>query len=110
MLYELAHFLRNKMPWVWNLVNHLNSVLFSLRYGRKLKNFQFKTPHKNYQIIPINSVPTNILAEFFTHQPNEAYRFFRPHGFDSNSIKKLKENKAFLAYVLIEESTGHIAG
>lgn len=110
MLYELAHFLRNKTPWVWNIVDQLNSALFSLRYGRKLKKFKFKTPHINYQIIPICNVSTDVLVEFFAHQPNEAYKFFQPHGFDSKSIKKLKENKAFLAYVLIEESTRHIVG
>lgn len=110
MLYIIAHFLRDKMPLVWNLADGMNSFLFSLRYGNKLNKFKFKTPHKNYQIIPICNVPTEVLVEFFAHQPNEAYRFFRPHGFDSKSIKDLKENKAFLAYVLIEESTGHIVG
>ena len=98
------------MPWAWNLVDQLNSVLFSLRYGHKLKKFRFKTPHKNYQIIPICNIPTDALVKFFAHQPNEAYKFFRPHGFDPKSIQRLKENKAFLAYVLIEESSGHIVG
>ena len=110
MLYVLAHFLRDKMPWAWNLVDQLNSVLFSLRYGHKLKKFRFMTPHKNYQIIPICNIPTDALVKFFAHQPNEAYKFFRPHGFDPKSIQRLKENKAFLAYVLIEESSGHIVG
>lgn len=83
------------MPWAWNLVDQLNSVLFSLRYGHKLKKFRFKTPHKNYQIIPICNIPTDALVKFFAHQPNEAYKFFRPHGFDPKSIQRLKENKAF---------------
>lgn len=83
------------MPWVWDMVDQLNSVLFSLRYGSKLKNFKFKTPHKNYQIIPIYNIPTDVLVEFFVHQPDEAYKFFRPHGFDPKSIKRLKKNKAF---------------
>lgn len=98
------------MPWVWDMVDQLNSVLFSLRYGSKLKKFKFKTTHKNYKIIPISNLPTDVLVQFFAHQPDEAYKFFHPHGFDSKSIKKLQRNKAFLAYVLIEESTGHIVG
>ena len=110
MLYVLAHFLRDKIPWVWNIVDQLNSILFSLRYGNKLKKFKFKTPHRGYQIIPFCNVPIDVLVEFFAHQPGEAYKFFRPHGFDPKSINKLKKNKAFLAYVLIEESTGHVVG
>lgn len=110
MLYAIAHFLRDKMPWIWDLIDHFNSCLFSLRYGSKLKSFKFNIPHKNYLIIPICNVPTDNLVQFFAHQPDEAYKFFRPHGFDTKSIEKLKRNKAFLAYVLIEESTGEIAG
>lgn len=76
-------------------MDQLNSILFSLRYGRKLKKFRFRTPHKNYRIIPICNLPTDVLVKFFAHQPHEAYKFFRPHGFDAKSIKRLKENKAF---------------
>lgn len=110
MLYAVAHFLRDKMPWVWDFIDQFNSCLFSLRYGNKLKRFKFKTPHKNYQIVPICNLPTEDIVQFFAHQPEEAFKFFRPHTFDSKSIEKLKRNKAFLAYVLIEESSGQIAG
>lgn len=40
MLYALAHFLRDKTPWVWDLVNWINSFLFSIRYGQKLKEVE----------------------------------------------------------------------
>ena len=44
------------------------------------------------------------------HQPEEAYTYFKPHGFDAKSIKLLQRNKAFLGYVLKEKSNGAIAG
>ena len=44
--------------------------------------------------------PTDALVAFFEHQPEEAFRFFRPHGFDGRSIERLKGNRAFLAYML----------
>lgn len=110
MLYAIAHFLRDKIPWVWDVVNNLNSILFSIRYEKKLKNFEFKIPHDGYKITPIHELATDKLVDFFSQQPEDAYTFFRPHGFDPKSIKRLKKNKAFLAYVLIEESSGHIVG
>ena len=110
MLYAIAHFLRDKMPWLWFIVDILNSLLFTLRYGRKLKRFQFTTSHEGYDIMPIRDVPTDSLVIFFARQPEEAYKFFKPHGFDAKSIKKLQRNKAFLAYVLNDVTNDEIAG
>ena len=42
------------------------------------------------------------LEEFFAAQPEEAYTFFKPHGFDGKSLKKLQRNRSFIAYVLID--------
>ncbi|WP_155897776.1 GNAT family N-acetyltransferase [Bacteroides pyogenes] len=49
-------------------------------------------------------VATEKLVEFFAKQPDDAYTFFKPHGFDAKSIKKNQKNKSFLAYVLFENN------
>ena len=107
MLYAIAHFLRDKMPWLWDLVDMLNSFLFSLRYGGKQKSVENRVltiyeKESGMKIIPMSQVVTDKLVDFFARQPEEAYRFFKPHGFDAKSIKKLQRNKAFLAYVLLD--------
>lgn len=108
MLYKIAHFMRDKMPWLWDLVDNINSSLFNIRYGRRLDGFKFTTPHGGYNIIPIREVATEAIVEFFSRQPLEAYTYFKPHGFDATAIKKLQRNKAFLAYLLMDGDT--IAG
>lgn len=110
MLYTLAHFFRDKLPWFWDVVDAVNSKLFDVRYGKRLRPFRFTTVPEGYLSMPIRDIATDRLVMFFAHQPVEAYRFFKPHGFDAESIKKLQKNKAFLAYVLIDESNGKIAG
>lgn len=110
MLYTLAHILRDKLPWVWDVVDTANSKLFDVRYGKKLKAFKFSVVPNGYLAMPISDVATDRLVGFFEHQPETAYRFFKPHGFDAESIKKLQKNMAFMAYVLIDESDGRIAG
>lgn len=115
MLYAIAHFLRDKMPWLWDLVDMINSFLFDLRYGKKLKVESLKLKEKElkskdgesrFKVMEMRDVPTEKLVEFFARQPDEAYTFFKPHGFDAKSIKKLQRNKAFLAYILIDVSEG----
>ena len=108
MLYTIAHFLRDKLPFIWDLIDVLNSFLFTVRYGRKLKSvegalLQQYAQASGLQVVRLREVPTEKLVSFFDAQPEEAYTFFKPHGFDGNSIKKLQRNRSFLAYVLLEE-------
>lgn len=110
MLYKLAHLLRDKLSWLWNLIELLNSWLFSMRYGKKVKVFSFTQRPEGYSFVPLRDVPTEKIVAFFEHQPEEAYTFFKPHGFDKKSIKRLQKNKSFLAYVLLDSENGNIAG
>jgi len=110
MLYSIAHILRDKLSWLWDIIERLNSWLFSLRYGRQLKSFSFTTVPEGYKVVPLRDVPTEEMVAFFSQQPEEAYTFFHPHGFDIKSIKKLQLNKSFLAYILRDKMNGKIAG
>lgn len=113
MLYAIAHFLRDRMPWLWDVVDAINSWLFSLRYGRRLKDIEPKVMEKyvsetGYEICRMREVDASQLADFFAVQPEEAYKYFKPHKFDVASIKKLQGNKSFLAYLVMDE--GKIVG
>lgn len=110
MLYKLAHILRDKLSWAWDIIEWVNSVLFSLRYGKRLEEFSFIGIPEGYELLPMREVTTEKMVEFFSHQPEEAYTYFRPHGFETKSIKQLQHNKAFLAYVLIDKANNQIAG
>ena len=107
MMYELAHWLRAKMPWIWDTLVRLNGYVFAKRYGRKIRlipGILAKNEGK-YKIVPINILPPSEIEEFFSRQPEEAYEFFTPHGFDLYSIEKLQKDKTFLAYMVKDEET-----
>jgi len=110
MLYKIAHILRDKLGWLWDIIEKVNSFLFSLRFGRRLRGFSFTTVPDGYEVKPLREVPTEELVSFFGRQPEEAYTFFHPHGFDAESIKKLQRSRAFLAYVLVDKDKDVIAG
>lgn len=108
MLYTIAHFLRDKLPFIWDLINILNSNLFSFRYGRRLRFLEDTLLQKYTQacgmeVVRIREVPIDKFARFFATQPEDAYAFFKPHGFDCTSLKKLQRNHSFLAYLLLEK-------
>lgn len=110
MLYKIAHILRDKMRWLWNFIEKMNSVLFSWKYGKKVNDFVFSYIPEGYKLLPIKDISTEKLVEFFDRQPEDAFTYFRPHGFDDKSIKRLQGNKAFLAYVLLDKNNEQIAG
>ncbi|MBO6023305.1 MAG: transcriptional regulator [Bacteroidales bacterium] len=110
MLYKLAHILRDKMRWLWDFIEMMNSVLFSWKYGKKVKDFVFSYIPEGYKLLPIKDISTEKLVEFFDRQPEDAFTYFKPHGFDDKSIKRLQRNKAFLAYVLMDKSNEQITG
>lgn len=109
-LYCIAHLLKDKLSWLWNMIERINSILFSIRYGKKVKDFRFTTIPEGYCVATIKDLPTEDLVKFFERQPEDAYTYFRPHDFDAKSIKKLQKNKSFLAYILKDVTNGRIAG
>ena len=114
-LYRIAHILRDRFGWLWNIIDTLNSYLFSMRYGKRLNNLNANIKCnemvlEEYELVLLRDVPINEMVSFFEHQPEEAYTYFRPHKFDAKSIKFLQGNKAFLAYVLRDKTNGRIAG
>lgn len=100
--YNVAHWLRDKMPFLWVLVEKTNSVLFRMRYGARLERveqeaFKMAAP---YKMIPIARIPTKELVAFFHQQPEDLYRWFTPHGFEDRDISHLQKNASFRAYLL----------
>ncbi len=110
MLYAIAHILRDKLGWLWNIIESFNGMLFSLRYGKRMRVFSFKSIPEGYNLVALRDVSTDSMVEFFEHQPEEAFKYFRPHAFDAKSIKRLQNNRAFMGYVLIDQFNGKIAG
>ena len=101
-MYRLAHFLRDRLPFIWDVVDWLNAILFSMRYGRKLKSLPgvLKEYSDSFEIEPMTAIEVNEFKSFFSSQPEESFQYFRPHGFDAKSLRKLQRNKAFLGYII----------
>lgn len=112
MLYAIAHFLRDKLSFIWDLIDMLNSWLYGLRYGGKLTRIEASLLERysedcGLKIVPMRDVKTDDLVAFFEKQPEDAFTFFKPHSFNAKSLGKLQRNRAFLAYVLLDND--HVA-
>ena len=109
-VYKIAHIVKDKLPFIWDAIEKVNEWLFVLRYGKKVKSIAVTCVPEGYELVALKDVETTQIVRFFEHQPVDAYTFFKPHGFDEKSIKRLKKNKSYLAYLLIDKVNGQIAG
>lgn len=109
-LYQLAHTLKDRVPFIWDAIEKVNEWLFLLRYGGRIKHISVKKIPEGYDLVEMRNVSTDKIVAFFEHQPKEAFRFFNPHKFDNKSIKRLQKNRSYLAYLLLEKENGKIAG
>ena len=109
-LYSIAHTLKDKLPFIWDAIERVNEWLFVLRFGKKVKNIVVNCVPEGYELVAMKDVETAQIVKFFEHQPVDAYTFFKPHGFDEKSIKRLQKNKSYFAYLLIDKANGQIAG
>ena len=103
--YSIAHWLRDSMPFVWNSAERCNAWWFQYRFACQHKQieqdaFQMAVP---YRMERISDISADELAAFFHSQPDDIYRWFTPHGFESEDIITLQNNRSFLAYVLKQE-------
>lgn len=106
MLYQLAHILRDRFTWLWNILGVVLSWLFSIRYGRRLKQIPIvlsKHSQQNPLGLSLEALcreNVSALAKMLSEQPDEAFTYFRPHGFSLKALSVLVRDSGFLAFVV----------
>lgn len=104
MLYKLAHILRDKFGFIWNLIEWGNALVFALTHKAALKKVPaiLKECSGEYTLRMAEPADAAPLSAFFAEQPEDAFTFFRPHGFDEKSLLKIIRNKAFLTFLVLD--------
>ena len=103
MLYEIAHFIKDKCRFLWDAVEWGNSFLFSLQHKNTLKEIPHLLQNISNDVFTIRVTENSDaikLESFFSVQPKSAFEFFKPHDFDRETIQKIIKNKAFLTFVV----------
>lgn len=110
-LYGIAHQLQEKMPWIWDMVECGNATVFFIQHHRGLERMLplLEKYDDRFKVREVEQKDVEKLTVFFSEQPEEAYTFFKPHGFDTESLSKLVKRKSFLMFKVIdgEEIVGY---
>lgn len=111
MLYELAHVIKEKFGFLWDMVEWGNDKAFSLKYQSKLgciPDVLKKRSSDNLLLKEVAVEDCEKLAAFFKAQPESSFEFFKPHEFDEKSLKTLAKRKSQLMFIVMKE--GEIVG
>lgn len=106
MLYKIAHLLRDHCAWVWDAAESINSTAFGIRYAKRLKLVPevLKRNSKEPLLLRVaEPEDAEALAAFFARQPEGDFEFFKPHGFDVQSLMTLLKRTSFLMYVVEQD-------
>ena len=104
MLYKLAHIIRDKFGFLWNIIEWGNAFVFALTHKSALQKIpgillECSGRFSLRVAAPADAAP---LATFFAEQPEEAFKFFKPHAFDEKTLSKIIKNKAFLTFLVLD--------
>ena len=102
MLYRIAHIIQDKLPILWELIEWVNSLLFTIRYGRKLSFISkiLQSYSEDYVLQEATLEDIDYIVSFFEEQPEESFSYFKPHRFDAKTIKKLIRRRSYLFFVV----------
>lgn len=104
MLYELAHVVKDRFGFLWNAIEWGNAQAFAILHAKGLRQVPsiLEQCSGEFTLREAKVGDAAALAGFFADQPEEAFKFFKPHGFDEKSLAKILANKAFLTYVVMD--------
>ena len=104
MLYKLAHIIRDKFGFLWNIIEWCNAFVFALTHKGALQKIPGILQECSGQFTLRVAAPADAapLATFFAEQPEEAFKFFKPHAFDEKTLSKIIRNRAFLTFLVLD--------
>ena len=105
MIYELAHIIKNRMSFLWDFIEKGNSLIFYYIHRKTIKDIPDVLRNVSNETFTIRMTEEDdapVLVKFFNEQPQDAYKFFKPHGFDKKSVLKVLQNKSFMTFVVTE--------
>jgi hypothetical protein len=100
MITRILIYIKHNLKFVWKIIDRVNAILFSLFYSSRLEETillvfnEFSVPPYSYR--KLLGSDAEAVFDLINRQDPADLEYFRPHNFDSESIRKQFKNQAFL--------------
>lgn len=100
MLVKILLYIKHHFSFLWQIIEWLNAFLFQLLHARRFKkvitgvNEKFSTGSFSFRVLEHEDLKA--LHTLINSQASGRLDYFKPHGFDRKSLKKIFRNPSFL--------------
>jgi len=106
---KLLLFIKHRLGFLWNMIETVNNSLFGLFYGPKLEKTLpgvFADFSRGaFQYRELTRADAGDLFHLIGDQPDSDLEYFRPHGFDLDSIQRQMKKVSFLMMGVFSNDT-----
>ena len=94
--------IKHRMPFIWRGIDALNAVVFRVLHGDRLEKeaegcfAEFALP--GYHFRELHESDLEHLASLVGRQKAGRLDYFKPHGFDRESLERVARNPSFLMF------------
>ncbi|MBO4230900.1 MAG: hypothetical protein J5886_04410 [Bacteroidales bacterium] len=105
--------IKRKFPWLWRAVESVNGAFFHLRH-RDIRQIAetvlLETSPSGYKFSLAVEDDACSLSLFLAGQPEESFRYFRPHRFDEKTLRRIIKGYSYLVMKVTDAVSGEING
>jgi hypothetical protein len=101
--------LKHRLPFLWRGVEWVNSILFVMLHSRRIMTNaraclqRYRLDGFAFRLMTTEDAPA--VSAFLTRQPDTRMAYFRPHGFDVNSVRRKAMDPAFVIFGVFRDET-----
>lgn len=101
--------LKHRLPFLWRGVEWVNSILFVTLHSRwiitnaRVCLHHYRLDGLVFRLLTPEDAPE--VSAFLTHQPDTRMAYFKPHGFDVNSVRRKAKDPAFVMFGVFRGNT-----
>ena len=95
-------FIKHRIPWLWIAIDWVNALLYRILHKKNMAKESERAFHQfkleGCEFRPVVEADLYDLKSLLERQKSERLEYFRPHGFDYASLRKMHSNPAFLMF------------
>jgi hypothetical protein len=106
LLARIAYVIKYKVPWAYAVAEWIARGLTLLAYGGRIRRAKEAGTIRGSVcgvpavMRPLGADDCGAMARMFESFPQEHLKFFRPHGLDAKSLRRVLRRRDFMAYGL----------
>lgn len=108
MIARTLLFVKHRIPWLWEIVDWVNTVLYRALHRKRMQQHVARAFSEfgldGFEFRSLCQTDLGNLNALIQKQGEERLRYFRPHGFDTESLRRAQANPAFMMFGVLHGS------